>query len=303
MFNRNNDYLRGSLAVAGAATLWGTNATVSKALFNLKLDPLRLLEIRLVLAAGILLLVLLLFRRDLLHINRADWPYFLVLGIVGLAMVQLTYLYTISLTGVALAVFLQYLAPIFVSVYTMLATRRWLAGRRLFGIGVAILGSALLVLPGAGGQLSLPGLLSGVGSAVFLAFYTIWVKRKADVYSGWTILVYGMSIAAVAWSLIVPPWRAFSLSYSSSMQLAFLYIAVFSTIIPFGLYFLGLRFIDPTTATVTAMLEPVIAAGTAFLFLKERLLPLQLAGAVSILLAVLLTQRRTLAHMATEKEK
>lgn len=301
MSNRNNDYLKGPLAVVGAATLWGTNATVSKALFNLKLDPLRLLEIRLVLSAGILLVCLLLFRRDLLRINRADWPYFLVLGVVGLVMVQLTYLYTISLTGVALAVFLQYLAPIFVSVYTMAISRRWLAGRRLLGITIGILGSALLVLPSAGGQLSTLGLVSGVASAGFLAFYTIWVKRKADVYSGWTILVYGMSIAAVAWSLIVPPWRAFSLSYTPTMQLAFLYIAIFSTIIPFALYFLGLRYTDPTTATVTAMLEPVIAASTAFIFLGEVLAPVQIAGAVSILLAVWLSQRRKSARPVSEQ--
>lgn len=300
MFDRNRGYLRGSLAIAAAATLWGTNATVSKALFNLQLDPLRLLEVRLVLSAGLLWLALGLFRRDLLRIDRADWPYFAILGVVGLVMVQLTYLYTISVTGVALAVFLQYLAPIFVSLYVMLTSRRWLASQRLLGIGLGIIGSGLLVLPGAAGHLAWPGLLSGVGSAVFLAFYTIWVKRKADVYSGWTLLAYGMGIAAVAWSLVVPPWRAFWPPHPVGMQLAFGYIAIFSTILPFGLYFLGLQQTDPTTATVTAMLEPLVAAATAYLFLAEQLTAGQLAGGLLILAAVLLTQRRS-SSRANEK--
>jgi drug/metabolite transporter (DMT)-like permease len=78
------------------------------------------LEIRLVFSATVLVLVLAAFRRDLLRIQSADWPDFLLLGAVGLVMVQLTCLHMINLTALAMAVFLQYLAPIIVSDYLML---------------------------------------------------------------------------------------------------------------------------------------------------------------------------------------
>ncbi len=292
MSRLNNVSAKGFLAVATAATLWGSNATISKALFNLQLNPLHLLQIRLGLGALILVAFLAMFKPALLRINLADLPYFIVLGVVGLTMVQLTYFYTISLTGVALAVFLQYLAPLFVTAYTVVLTRTRPAPRRLLGIAFGIFGSALLVLPVANGQLSLMGLLSGLASAFFLAFYTIWGKRKAGEYSGWTILAYGLTFAALFWSFFVPPWVAFGGGHSLNMHLAFIFLAIFSNIIPFGLYFLGLRYTDATTATVTAMLEPLVAAFTAWVFLQETLSVVQILGGVAILAAVYLAQKK-----------
>ncbi len=138
--------------------------------------------------------------------------------------------------------------------------------------------------------ITLLGLVSGLASAVFVAVYTIYGKRGLAAYSPWTLLFYCFSVGAIASALIVPPWTIPADNFNATNLLFFLYIALFATIIPFGSYFLGLRYLQPTTAGITATLEPVVAAVTAFLILGERLSVMQITGAALVLGSVILIQ-------------
>jgi drug/metabolite transporter (DMT)-like permease len=77
--------------------------------------------------------------------------------------------------------------------------------------------------------------------------------------------------------------------------MAFLYIAIFSTLIPFGLYFKGIERVRATRASITATWEPVMAGMTAYFILGEVLSPLQVVGGFGVIAAIVLLQ------MAKEK--
>ena len=72
--------------------------------------------------------------------------------------------------------------------------------------------------------------------------------------------------------------------------MAFLYIAIFSTLIPFGLYFKGIERVRATRASITATWEPVVAGITAYFVLGEVLFPLQVLGGIGVIAAVVLLQ-------------
>ena len=72
-----------------------------------------------------------------------------------------------------------------------------------------------------------------------------------------------------------------------------LYIAVFGTIIPFGLFFVGVNHIRSTRATITSTIEPISAGFIAYLFLGEALAPLQILGAALVIGAIILLQLRS----------
>jgi len=79
-----------------------------------------------------------------LRITRADVPRFVVLGLIGVAAIQGSYYYSISVLGVGLAILLQYLAPAMIVA--------WQAARgvrttwpTLASVAAAITGTALLV--------------------------------------------------------------------------------------------------------------------------------------------------------------
>lgn len=69
-----------------------------------------------------------------------------------------------------------------------------------------------------------------------------------------------------------------------------LYISVLGTIIPFGLFFMGINQIRSTRASITATLEPIVAALIAYLFLGETLSPLQVLGGGLVVVAIIFLQ-------------
>ena len=71
-----------------------------------------------------------------------------------------------------------------------------------------------------------------------------------------------------------------------------MYIAIFGTIVPFGLYFEAINLIRSTRASITATLEPISAGIISFFFLGETLEPLQVLGVVLVIAAVILLQLR-----------
>ncbi len=272
----------------GAATLWGISGVVAKALFNRRIEPWTLLEIRLTGAFLVLLLVLTL-RRVPLCVPRGQLT---TLALLGLAMTsaQFTYYLTISLTDVSTAIFLQYTAPVFVAGYAWLVEREPLTPLNAAAILLALGGSFLLVTGGSGMRISPLGLTAGILSAVSFGFYALIARGRVRELGSWTVLLYALGAGAVVWSLIVPPWRAYGGDYTGAEVGLFAFIIIFATILPFGLFLYGLRTISPSLASLTATLEPVVASAAAFLLLNEALGSTQLAGAAAIAFGVALIQ-------------
>ena len=78
--------------------------------------------------------------------------------------------------------------------------------------------------------------------------------------------------------------------YTLKMWIAFIYIAIFSTLLPFGFYFKGIERIRATRASITATWEPVVASFVAYIALGEVLYPLQILGGIGVIAAVILLQ-------------
>src|SRR2546427_5482473 len=146
-----------------AATLWGISGVVAKVLFNCRIEPWTLVEIRLT-ASFLTLLVILTLRGHPLRVPRDLLGR---LALLGLAMTsaQFTYYLTISLTGVSTALFLQYTAPVFVALYAWAAKGEAITPRRGGAILLAVTGSYFLVTGGAGIRGPPPGPLRRCPSA------------------------------------------------------------------------------------------------------------------------------------------
>lgn len=273
-----------------AATLWGTAGTFAKYLFNSSIPAYDLAQIRLTLSFVILLLALVCLNRKLLRVQRRDLRYLAVFGVAGLGMVQFTYLFTISLTNVATAVFLQYLAPALVLLFGLLTRTERLSLLKALALLAAVIGGYLIVRGTAAGFGLHPlGLASGLASAAAFAFYTIYGKHGLSTHNPWTILVWGMAFGSLAWFLYQPPWALIP-RYSLHTWLAFAVFAAVATVLPFGLYFKGLTRLSAFRTGLTSTIEPVVAAVTAFAFLGERLVLLQVLGCALVLLGVILIQ-------------
>lgn len=272
-----------------SATLWGFTGTVAKVLFRGTTSPLVLVEVRLSLSAALLGLYLAAAQRPLLRIARQDLHYFAILGAFGMAGVQFAYLYTISQTTVATAVFLQSLAPSLIFLHAAFFKGERLTAPKMVALALVLSGSILMIQGRGGGRGLYPwGLVSGLASAFFAAFYTIYSKRALARYHPLTVNFWALAFGAVPWWFILPPGRLLSLGFAAHDLLFLLYIAVFSTVIPFGLYFRGLRDLTPGQAGIIGTLEPVVAALIAWLVLGERLSLVRGFGGALVLLGIAL---------------
>src|SRR5438093_381263 len=135
--------IRGYLAVMGAATLWGVSGVVAKSLFNRRIEPWTLIEIRLT-ASFATLLVILALRRHPLRVSRSLVGRLVVLGLAMTAS-QFSYYLTISLTDVSTALFLQYTGPVFVTLHAWAVTRETITPMRGGAILLAVAGAYFLV--------------------------------------------------------------------------------------------------------------------------------------------------------------
>jgi drug/metabolite transporter (DMT)-like permease len=282
------DKTRGYLMLVTATIFWGLSGAVIKYFFNQAVSPLVMVTVRQGLSGLPLLLIIALLRPGLLRLRPADVGKMLIFGIAGMASVQFFYLYTISQLNVATAVFLQYLAPAFITIYAVWWKKESLGRFGLPALLLALGGSALIVADQACGGLHQhwAGILSGFASALSLAFYMLSGKSLLERYNPWVVLCYGLLFGTVPFLFLEPPWAIYGLHYGWQTWLFFGYIALFATLIPFGLAFMGLRYLKPAPASITMMLEPVMAGVFAYLLLGETLSGMQLGGCGLILAAI-----------------
>jgi drug/metabolite transporter (DMT)-like permease len=283
---------KGYLYVVLAAIFWAASGSAAKFLFNSGITAFQLAQSRITLSAASIFVWLLIRNPRLLKVSRRDIFYFLVLGTFGMAAVNFTYLYAISKIQVAAAILLQYLAPVFIALYSAIFLREKLSGATLAALIGALLGCYLVV--GAYNlnilALNSAGILGGLGAALSFAWWSVHGEYGMRRYSPWTVLFYAMFFAAIEWNLIHPPLEAFTHSYAPVVWGWILYIGIIGTILPFGFYYEGINLIRSTRASITATLEPITAGLIAYIFLGEIMEPLQLLGAALVIAAVVFLQ-------------
>ena len=285
----------GYLSVIAAGVLWASSGTASKALFLGGVTPFELVQARVSIAALFMALSLLLFAKRLLIVRLRDLGYFLVLGGVGLALVQATYLYTISKMQVAAAILIQYTSPILVAAYSICFWGERLTRLKVIALFLSLFGCYLVV--GAYSlellKLNREGAISGTASAALFATYSLLGERGMHRYHPWTVVFYALIFAAITWNVFQPPFHFLYAGYTLEQWMYILYIAIFGTIIPFGLFFVGVNHIRSTRATITSTIEPISAGFIAFIFLGETLDLLQILGGALVIAAIALLQVQT----------
>lgn len=283
---------KGYLYVVVAALMWASCGTAGKALFQAGMTPLELVRIRVTFSSIVIALFFSLFSRHLFQIRPRDILNFALLGGVIMALVQFSYFAAISKIHVAAAILLQYLAPVIVAIYSMCFWHERVSTIKLTALFLALAGCYLMV---GGYNLHLLtmnriGILWGLTSAVAFATYTLLGERVMHRYPPWTVIFYAMLCASLSLNLVGIPPQYLHAKYTIGQVASLSYIVVIGTILPFGLYFIGVNYIRSTRTMITATLEPISAAVMAFLLLGEVLEGLQILGGCAVIAAIILLQ-------------
>ena len=304
-------HLRGYIFIAAATFFWGLSAVMGRAVFTGKLlagvqalrpiDPVILAQSRTTLSFLVLAPILLLQRRAL-RVRSKYLVQFFLLGILGVAASNFFYFYAIEKTTVALAIVLQYVAPVWVLLYMLARRLQQPTTRRISGVVLAVIGCGLAVggitaqrifpwLAISGPHFDVLGVIAAELAAISFAFYNVYGQHLLQLFDRWTVLLFALLGAALFWLIVNPPWKIVAQHYSGGQWLFMMAFAVTSMLVPFSLYFTGLQHLDPTRAIVTACLEPVWAILLTAVILGEWVSPMQVVGIVIVLAAIILIQR------------
>ena len=123
-----------------------------------------------------------------------------------------------------------------------------------------------------------------------------------------SLTMWGFGAAALFWAIVQPwwsfPWETLTgVGYPLGAEGASVpiwalctYMVVLGTVVPFWLIVVSLHHIRASQASVIGMTEPLLASFIAWVALGEVLTPVQLLGAVVVLVGVFLAERYRTCH-------
>lgn len=284
------------LAMAfSAAALWGLSGAVVQTLFqNEGIRPGWLVTVRL-LCAGALLLLYGLSRNGGQPVwavwkKPKDRIQLIVFGLLGMLGVQYTYFAAINAGNAATATILQYLGPVFITVFVSLRDKRMPNLWELLALGMALLGTFLLVTNGSVSQLSISGaaVFWGIGAALTAAFYTLYPVGLLKRWSSIVVVGWGMLIGGVGLSLLNPPWDVSGQHLTMAAVLPIGFVILFGTLIPFYLILESLRYISAAEAGMLNSAEPLAAVIVSVVWLHLSFGFWEMVGGLCIIVTVTL---------------
>jgi drug/metabolite transporter (DMT)-like permease len=230
-----------------------------------------------------------------IKLPTSDLIQCLVLGMLGVAASNYFYYVAIQRTSVAIAIIVQYTAPVWVLLYVVARGQQKLSLQKVAAVTVALAGIALTigivdVKSAQSLHLDRWGFFAALLASFSFAFYNVGGHRLLARYDRWRVLVWTLMSAAVFWLFWNPPWRVTAAHYTPA-QWGFLFVfSMISVLGSFSLYFLGLQHLEPTRAIIASCLEPVFSILLAAAFLGEVLRPVQTLGIVLVLSAIVIVQ-------------
>lgn len=270
------------------------------------IDPLILSQTR----AGfsfLLLLPILLTGRGWrrLKLPRADLIQCVLLGTMGVAVSNYFYYVAIQRTNVAIAIIVQYTAPVWVLLYVVARGQQKLSLQKVAAVVLAVAG-IVLVIGIIGGRTGTPlrldsyGFIAALLASFSFAFYNVAGHNVLARHDRWLVLLWTLISASVCWLFLNPPWKVAEAHYAAAEWIFLFIFSMLSVLGPFSLYFHGLQYLEPTRAIIASCLEPVFSILLAAVFLGELLRPVQTLGILLVLAAIVIVQRPSGVKVAGE---
>lgn len=202
---------------------------------------------------------------------------------MGVMLAQYTFFVSIDLCNAGTAAVLAGTLPLFILLWEAAAHGRRIQAKEVLCLALALCGITLLITKGdlSSLKMSLGGVLAGLASAGFGAFYTLQPKKLIDEIGVGLVVSWGLIFGGLVMCCANPPWL---MNVTWSPMAAFCYgvIVLFGTVGAFGCYLLATCYLQPAVVALITCLEPVTSVLLSVLLLGVAFGRWELAGAVMI---------------------
>ncbi len=294
-------FSRGYFIAIVATVLWSTTGVLISYLSKTyQLPSLVLAFWRDLFVSFGMLVGLLVFSRARFHLEKIHWLFIIFYGLT-LAIFNSMWTFSVQYNGAAVATVLAFSSPAMTAILSRLIFKEQFNSVKIISILLSLAGTILVsgAIDPSAWKLNPAGIIFGLLTGLFFAFYNLEGKHASDkAIDSWTAMLYSFSAAAFflfffnigantfagKFALTDLMWLGNSVSGWSIL----FFLGVVPTLGGFGLYTLSLRYLQPTVASLIATLEPALTAVWAYLFLREMLTGIQLAGSLLLFTGVIL---------------
>ncbi len=260
-------------------------------------DPLAYSFIRLLIGAA-LLVVFVKVREGAVSVRRRDVPLILVSALIGIVVNQLGFMYAATYATATTISLILATIPAFAAITASVLGHERIGRRHWLGIGVAAIGTAL-VLEAGPGELDLTSLRGDVLALLAAASWGVYsavVRPLLDRYSPNRISTVVVCAALPMLAVVSLP-QVLAQDYGAVTLGgwgALVYSVFFSLVVTNVLWFGAIQAGGAARATAVLPIQPFLGAMFAFILLGETVTLLQIAGGVIVVAGIWLTRRRTL---------
>ena len=295
---------RGEFYLVIGAIFFSLNGVIVTLVLD-HMTTFRLAQVRAIGTFFLLFLITFIQDRKSLKAERREIPTLIFYGVFGYAMVQLGYFIGIS-RGVPLSLVLiiEFTAPIWIVLWIKFVRKSVVAKDMWIAIALSLLGLIMVAKVWQGFSFDLIGTFGALGAALALAVYFLMSQSQGTKRSAQAMVVWGMGIAGLFWSLVLPIWNfpteiftteinlqgRFS-EYSAPGWLLIAHIIIFGTMVPYLFVVGGIRRLSASTSSVIGMMEPVLAGVFAWVWLSQSWSAIQLAGGAIVLIGIYIADR------------
>lgn len=275
---------------------WAMNFIVSKVALR-SFPPLLLGGLRTTLAGALIVPAFFLSGRqgkisDKLKPIAADMPMLLFLGVLGVALNQLFFVLGMSRTSVAHSALILGLTPVLVLLLAAAIGQERLTGRKIAGMSVALCGILTLNIAKSGTATPLGDFYIFCGGLAF-AVFTVFGKKVVSHHSSLTVNTFAY-VGGTVFLLPVTLWYAPGFPFASvplEAWAAILYMALFSSVICYLIYYHALSYIPASRLSSFSYLQPLLAIAVAAVTLGEAVTGTIAGGGALVLAGVWITER------------
>ena len=278
------------VAIVVAASFWGVIGVFSRQLVDRGLDSIQVTEVRCIVTAIALGVVLLIYDRNLLKIDPKDIWMFFGTGVIGIVSFNVLYFEAAEIVSLSMTSVLLYTAPFFVVIMSAFIFKEKLTRQKGLSLVLAFTGCLLISgIIGSSDDFNAKGFLLGLGSGVGYALYTIFGKIALKKYHAFTLTFYTFAVAGIC---LIPfsdlPYMMDVAVNVEGAMMWMLALGILITTLPYFLYNYGLHRMDAGIASVMAFIEPMVATIAGFLIYSEAPTFANFLGIILILAAVIL---------------
>lgn len=229
---------------------------------------------------------------------RRHWGIIVGFGLTAVAGCQLFFFSAMQRMPVAIALLIQYLAPVLLVLLAWARTRRAPSRLVIAGSLVAIAG-LVLVVDISGASFDLVGTVLALGAAVCVGAYFLIAERAGDDLPPLALASGGLLVGAALMAVLcvvgilpfaAPPVDVVLGGVAVPWWMPMLWVAAFATTLGYAFGVMAVPRVGSRIASFVGLSEVLFALGFAWLLLGEAPAPVQFAGGALILVGVVLVR-------------